>query len=316
MDTTKPILVGVDGSISSRRALGWAALEAARLGVPLHVVSVCHGRGSSPAPMLPDEPAVTGELAGDHARAVRVLDDAVTWLVGRGVTADGSIHVGDAAGTLSRLSASHGLVVIGSRGRGGFDGRQLGSVSMALASHSHSPCVVVPTRAPSSARFGRALSNPDLDDDLGISRPRRVVVGVDGSPSSAAAVVEAIAQAELWDCEVLAVVGVPVRSRSELLSWLPESVDRIRLVRELAQRLDEGVAAVAAAHPGIRIEQSVQEGTGPEVLLRTTRESDLLVLGTRGRGGFRGLLLGSTSQTLLHHSVCPVITVPASEAAA
>uniref|UniRef100_UPI002027DE88 universal stress protein n=1 Tax=Actinotalea sp. C106 TaxID=2908644 RepID=UPI002027DE88 len=191
-------------------------------------------------------------------------------------------------------------VVVGTRGRGGFAERLLGTVSSALPAHAHCPTVVVPFR------------QADLDEgrpQRGTSGVRRIVVGVDGSAAAEAALAHAIHEAEIWDAELTAVAGVPVGSGAGILAWLPAAVDHEAVLRDVAEGLDVVVDRALADHPGVQVRRHVLDGTGAALLTEFSTAVDLVVVGSRGRGGFAGLLLGSTSQAVLHHAVCPVTVV-------
>jgi nucleotide-binding universal stress UspA family protein len=86
-------------------------------------------------------------------------------------------------------------------------------------------------------------------------------------------------------------------------------VDHEEVLRGYAEKLDAIVDEVEAEHEDLRIRRIVLDGTGAELLTEFSEAADLLVVGSRGRGGFAGLLLGSTSQAVLHHSKCPVLVV-------
>ena len=199
------------------------------------------------------------------------------------------------------LSADASTVVVGTRGRGGFAERLLGTVSSALPAHAHCPTVVVPHRE----------HVEDRGDDELPTRPvvRRIVVGVDGSPAAELALERAVREAETWDAELTALAGVPIGTGTSYLAWLPAAVDHETVLRDVAEGLDVVVDRVLADHPGLQVRRHVLDGTGAQLLTEFSTAVDLVVLGSRGRGGFAGLLLGSTSQAVLHHSSCPVMVV-------
>jgi nucleotide-binding universal stress UspA family protein len=93
-----------------------------------------------------------------------------------------------------------------------------------------------------------------------------------------------------------------------VLAWLPTHIDHDQIFADVRDALDELIARHEAAS-GLTIERVVRDGTGAETLTELSKTADLLVVGSRGRGGFRGLLLGSTSQAVLHHSACPLLVV-------
>ncbi|WP_069386681.1 universal stress protein [Cellulosimicrobium cellulans] len=299
MTRTDTVLVGVDGSAPSLHALDWAAAYARRVGWPLHVVCTYSLPSFTAASLDGGYAALDDSAIQEGARAV--LEEARARAEASGVRTTATVTTGDAAGVLVEMSREHALVVVGTRGRGGFTERLLGTVSSALPAHAHCPTVVVPYRGESGGSGG---------GELPTVRPlRRIVVGVDGSPSAEIAVRHAIRQAQAWDAELVAVAGVPVGAGAGLLAWLPASIDHEQVLADITEGLNVIIDRHEAENPGLSIKRIVLDGTGAELLTEFSTASDLIVVGSRGRGGFRGLLLGSTSQAVLHHSSCPVMVV-------
>ena len=297
MSQADAILVGVDGSASSLHALDWATALAARSGQSLTIVCSYSLPSFAAASLDGGYAALDDSAIQDGARAV--LEDAKARARRSGVDVTTQIATGDAAGVLVDMSRSFALAVVGTRGRGGFAERLLGTVSSALPAHSHCPTVVVPFRG----------EDADTDTAVEIHPLRRIIVGVDGSPSAYGALHVAIRQAQLWGAELVAVAGVPVGSGAGLLAWLPAAIDHEQVLADVTDGLNAIVDKAEAANPGVTIRRIVLDGTGAELLTEFSNASDLLVVGSRGRGGFAGLLLGSTSQAVLHHSKCPVLVV-------
>jgi len=297
------ILVGVDGSAASMHALDWAAAEARTRQRPLHVVC---------SYTLPSFTAAS--LDGGYA----ALDDTAIQQGARAVLAEArqrveggpdlevttTVSTGDAAAVLVEMSRDASLAVVGTRGKGGFADRLLGTVSSTLPAHAHCPTVVVPLR---DQRRGGIIPG---DDSTPVVRPvRRMVVGVDGSPQADLALRYAIEEAQAWGAELTAVAGVPVGSGSGVMAWLPATIDQAQVLADVTEGLNVVVDRALADHPGFTVRRHVLDGTGAELLTEFSSATDLLVVGSRGRGGFTGLLLGSTSQAVLHHSACPVMVV-------
>jgi nucleotide-binding universal stress UspA family protein len=300
MTRTETVLVGVDGSAPSLHALDWAAAYARRVGWPLHVVCTYSLPSFTAASLDGGYAALDDSAIQEGARAV--LEEARARAEASGVRTTATVTTGDAAGVLVEMSREHALVVAGTRGRGGFTERLLGTVSSALPAHAHCPTVVVPFRSESGGT--------DAGGELPPIRPlRRIVVGVDGSPSAEIALRHAIRQAQAWDAELVAVAGVPVGAGAGLLAWLPASIDHEQVLADVTEGLNVIIDRHEAENPGLTIKRIVLDGTGAELLTEFSTASDLIVVGSRGRGGFRGLLLGSTSQAVLHHSACPVMVV-------
>ncbi|GAB3163952.1 universal stress protein [Myceligenerans halotolerans] len=322
------VLVGVDGSAASMHALDWAVGWADRVGWSLHLVSSYTLPSFTAASLDGGYAAFDDTSMAEGAKAV--LDEAEERAVAAGARVTTSVATGDAAGVLVELSTDYGLAVVGTRGRGGFTERLLGTVSSALPAHAHCPVVVVPLtsakrdmwhRGVADEPVGAAAGEPRTGagaDEVGPGgatgpggRPevRRIVVGVDGSPQAEAALTKAIEQAQAWGAELSAVAGVPVGSGAGLLAWLPSNIDHEQVLADVSAGLDAIIDKHEALHPGMRIRRIVLDGTGAELLTEFSTAADLIVVGSRGRGGFSGLLLGSTSQAVLHHSACPVLVV-------
>jgi len=304
---TRPeiVLVGVDGSPTSMQTLDWAAAFAQRLGWPLNLVC-CHA--------MPHTANVTSASSGFDS-GFSQLDDAAVHESTRnvllraknrakeyGIPVKAATAVGDPASVLVELSKEHGLAVVGARGNRGLAQRLLGSMSSTMPAHSACPVLVVPQRAAHSA--GQPL-------DI-----KRIVVGYDGSAGAKQALEVAVAQAKVWHAEVIVVAAIPAGSLAPLgavtgeMGWVPKQAGHAEILAEVKADLDVAMREFEAAHPGVTIRRVVMDGTGAELLVEFSRTADLLVVGSRGRGGVKGLLLGSTSQAVLHHAACPVLVVP------
>lgn len=287
------ILVGVDGSTASTMAVDWALAEARQLGWRVHIVCVYS---------LPTFSGATldgGYLAIDdkqiRAGAERVVADAAARAEGSGVVVTTAVEPGDSTGVLLELSKQAGLIVIGKEGGTPFADRILGAVSTSLAPRAHCCTVIVPVHGET-----RPLRLP----------VRRIVVGVDGSASAKRALKRAIQEAELWGAELSAVAAVPVAQGAGAMSWLPGNVDRDELLADVREGLNVAVDQ-ALGESTLQVRRHALDGSAAALLTEFSTAVDLLVVGTRGRGGFAGLLLGSTSQTVIAHSDCPVMVVPA-----
>jgi nucleotide-binding universal stress UspA family protein len=138
----------------------------------------------------------------------------------------------------------------------------------------------------------------------------RIVVGVDGSPGSLHALSWAGREARLRDATLEVVVAWTYPIPVLLFPVAPDPPDVKTLRKEAHELVERALAKVADDVSGIDVERRVVEGSAPEVLMNKAKEADLLVLGSRGLGGFRGLLLGSVSQQCALHATCPVVVVP------
>ena len=134
----------------------------------------------------------------------------------------------------------------------------------------------------------------------------RIVVGVDGSPRSGEALRWAVRQAALTGASVDAVIAWHDPSSYEGYAWL---IADTSYAEAAAKALGETVGTVVPADSGVTVHQRVEEGHPARVLLDAADGADLLVVGSRGHGGFAGLLLGSVSQHCVLHSPCPVLVI-------
>jgi nucleotide-binding universal stress UspA family protein len=138
----------------------------------------------------------------------------------------------------------------------------------------------------------------------------RIVVGHDGSSSASWALDHALNYAEAWDSEIVALAAVPVSASGGVAAWLPQDVDHEKVLEGVKSSLAQRMERTKSKHPKVKLRSVVLDGAGADLLVEFSRAADLVVVGSRGRGGFRGLLMGSTSQAVLHHSACPVLVVP------
>ena len=280
MSSTEVILVGVDGSKESLAAVTWAADRGARTGARIHCLCT-YALASYSAAALDGGYAVLDDEAL-KAGAEQVVEEAKAVARERGAThVSGSTEPGDPAGVLIDFSAEVDMIVVGSRGGGGLADRLLGTVSSALPAHAKCPVVVVP-RHTSGKKF---------------TPIERVVVGIDGTDQPSCALKSAICEARVWGARVTAVSAVPIAVGPSVMAWTPTGVDHSALLAQVREGMD---AAIDAA----------LDGSAASLLIEFSTAVDLVVVGTRGRGGLAGVLLGSTSQTVLHHSTCPVMVVP------
>jgi nucleotide-binding universal stress UspA family protein len=292
-----PVIVGVDGSPESDRALTWAAAEAARHGRPLKIV---HGflwpdihayLGPSP-----DGPPDGGLEAAAHELVAAAEASAQTAVPGIEVSTELAITA--PAARLIELSHTADLIVVGNRGLGGFTGLIAGSVSVQVASHAHCPVVVV--RGPGSEGAEPTTEQPHAG---------QVVVGIDGSAHGEAALEFAFSEASLRGTGVTAIHAwtVPVSTGPGDMLPLVYDVDVIN--EEEMRLLSELLAGWQGKYPDVPVRRRVLHTAPAKELVRASHGAELLVVGARGRGGFRGLLLGSVSHAAIHHSACPVAVV-------
>jgi nucleotide-binding universal stress UspA family protein len=285
--TEGSVVVGVDGSASSEGALRWAADEARRTQTRLHVVHA-----------LETELVITDKQQlgsrEDPAESDPVLSAAVDLVRTMAPELETIPHsvTGFAPTTLIAASKIAGTLVMGSHGRSAIPHALMGSVSMQVAIHSSCPVVIV-----------RASGTPEG------TGPGRVVVGVDGSEASQPALGYAFAYASSTGCALVAVHTwwwEPLEGVSLGEPWMGDWTE----IADQAETLTaESLAGWSQRYPDVPVRSHVVRGDPVVELLEQSRGARLLVVGSRGRGGFIGLLLGSVSRRVIKRATVPVAIV-------
>ncbi|MGW4964076.1 universal stress protein [Nonomuraea sp. NPDC004186] len=274
------IIVGVDGSQAGMEAVSWAAREATLRHVPLIVAHamprwICetkNGRLAEVATWMRE--GCETVLAGGKSRAVHEQPTAEVKTL---------VLPGDPRLALIEASQDAELLVVGSHGLGGVRGMLVGSVAYGVAGHA--ACDVVVVRALPSLPHGE------------------VVAGVDGSTRSRAVLDFAFAEAELRKARLRAVHAWAWPRLGGFAPADPESEQKELLV------LKEALAGHQGQHPDVEMIAENVHGHPVEVLRQAATGADLLVVGSRGHGTLTGMVLGSVSHALLHHSPCPLVVV-------
>jgi nucleotide-binding universal stress UspA family protein len=288
--SNRPIVVGVDGSTPALHAALWAADQAAQRHVPLRLVyaddfaRACAG-GLTPPQSYYDELQAAGEqLLADAAAAVRQAHPELDVVVDLE-------SAGPVPALLGRTDDAR-LLVVGSRGIGGFRGMLAGSSAVALVAHGRCPVAVIRGATPDAVA---PVTGP-------------VVVGVDGSPTGEAAIAAAFEEASWRGAELVA-----VHSWAEFPTDRPETrrfdADRVSTEAGEHELLAERLAGWQEKFPDVTVRRVIGEGRPVECLLQNAVDAQLVVVGSRGHGGFAGMLLGSTSQALIYHATCPLLVV-------
>ncbi|MFF4908188.1 universal stress protein [Streptomyces sp. NPDC001260] len=285
-DGPGPIVVGIDPDPGRRAALAWAADEADRRNLPLLLALAQNvpTPGYRPTHGRPSWEEWNQAL---HATGERALTEAVAFVRSRHprVAVSELLAEGHPAWVLREQARDATEIVVGSWHLSA--ARELfTSAAVALPLIVHAPCPVVVVREPEHIT----------------QQPPYFVVGVDGSPHSAAAVDFAFEEASLR--------GALLRA---LYVWHPPLLgvlDEHAAVQECRRLLSETVAGRSLTHPEVELRHEVVHGHPVQVLAKASEHALGLIVGTRGHGGFTGMLLGSVSQGVLHHARCPVITVP------
>ncbi|GAA0905144.1 universal stress protein [Virgisporangium ochraceum] len=282
--STEQIVVGVDASAVSWLALRWATAEAVRRGVSLRIVHAFHAH-------LPDVAYnVLQAEANALKQATAVVDDAVEDVRRRapGVDVRTETVSGGAAAALLEAARPGDLVVVGNRGH-----------SELAATLAGSTCQQVAMHAPASV----AVIRPQMRAEAG-----PVVVGHDGSRTAEAVLLTAFDQADARDCGLVVVRAF----RPSTPPWPAGAPSPTLFTAATAQAaltvgLERVVAPLTDRYPKVKVEVRVAGGDPAQLLVEASRTARLVVVGSRGHGGFTGLLLGSVGLHLLHHAQCGVL---------
>lgn len=295
VSASSPIVVGVDGSPSSEEALDFAIDEAGRRHLPLMLVcawSVDYA-GETLGTLEPHllEGCRSVVAAAQQRVESRARTVAVTTRVVRS----------QAAAALIAASADADSVVVGSRGLSPVRAAIVGSTSMQVAEHASAPVVVVRKRSSNTTNSGH---RPD------------VVVGFDGMDQSGAALEYAVTQAAERR-RGLTVMHIHDVDFVESTMGLPEPDQGwTAFATEEKAAIAEATAEWRERYPAVEMQTKILRGRVTETLVAASEEAELMVIGSRGRGGFRGLLLGSVSRSVLHRAGCPVAVVRGPRASA
>ena len=290
----KGIVVGVDGSSSSMLAVRWAAHEAGMRNVPL---SLIHVIDTPPSGLLALGGAVlpprTETEDWQKTEGAKIISDAVK------VAEDGAqsgahpklrteVYCTATVPALVDLSKEAQMIVVGSRGQGAISRVLLGSVSAGLIHHAHCPVAVIHDEA-----SGALQQQPSQ---------RPVVVGIDGSPASELATEIAFDEASRRGVDLIA-----------LHAWRDKGMSYTPTIQWSGQRaageeaLSERLAGWLERYPDVVVHARVVFDRPAEHLLDEAESSQLVVVGSHGRGGFAGMLLGSVSTTVAQAADVPVI---------
>jgi nucleotide-binding universal stress UspA family protein len=284
-----PIIVGIDGSEPSLRAVDWAADEAALRGAGLRLVyaslweryegaCLAHDLGK------PSEEVMAQDIVDTAERRAHRRQPGVK------VTTD--LLPEEPEYALVRESRTALAVVVGCRGRSGLTETLLGSVSVMVAGHAHCPVIVLRGSHDNQARSGVR---------------GRILLGVGEKPAGTAAVRFATEEALLR--------GVPLEAVRAWRRPVHETTGHPLIVGEPAHLCEQQAVealeeALRDVPEGLEVQRRTVEARARDALLAASREADLLVVGARRRHGHFGLQLGRVTHGVLHHAACPVAVVP------
>lgn len=276
------IVVGVDDSAPGDAALTWAMQRATKAGCPVTLVHTVYDTWMAEGYGYYDSiiDAEKKLLLDAQAKATALNPNVATHT---------ELRHGSAPRVLSEFSDEASLIVVGTDKKGRFEGELFGSVSLQVAALARCPVAII----------------PEMDDPQGMVRSG-VVVGVDGSADSVAAVAVAAAEADRTGQELTAIYAPPTPSSTNLRFIPPQAVeDRMEEERVV---LAECVAGLTTRYPDLVVHQRVERDAYPaRVLVAAAHEAQLLVVGSHGRGALARLMMGSVSHEVLLHIPCPTI---------
>ncbi|MDT0328426.1 universal stress protein [Nocardiopsis lambiniae] len=286
------IVLGVDGSEPARLALEWAAAEVRRTRRPLDIVFAL------PMPLLvmsegPTRPSATEQLRS-HGEEVLAEAAARVRVLAPDARVRTFLEMDDPASALLERSDHEDLLVVGSRGLGALRVAVTGSTAVRLAARAHCPVVVVPAEWSRTDRTGR------------------IVVGVDDSEVSRPALRFAFGRAREDGVSLVVVhsweMTTPFAPEAMIASgWTPPEE---MLAERSAEMISTMFAELGEETEGVDVSVLRTRVSPVEALAAEGEKSDMVVVGSRGRGGIRGLFLGSVSQGVLHRSTVPVVVIP------
>ena len=284
--THRGILVGVDGSPPSKVAVDWAAREASMRNLPLTIIYVAP---SAMAPGGVPMPAGLAERVEKHGHAVLRGARSTAEEAAEGadpIRIDTEIVSAAVLPTLIGRSKEADMIVVGCRGLGAIGRRLLGSVSSGLVHHAHCPVAII------------------HDEDPMMPYPAKapVVVGIDGSPASEQATAIAFEEASRRGVDLVA-----VHAWSDFATFEIPPAGREDLEKNAEEALGKWLAGWQKRYPDVRVRRVVVLDRPAHQLLEQSESAQLTVVGSHGRGGFAGMLLGSVSSTVAQSARMPVI---------
>jgi nucleotide-binding universal stress UspA family protein len=293
-DTRLGIVVAIDDSPAARMAVQWAARDAELRNIPLTLV---HAVSPDVSTWLRTPlPAGVMRWQQDHGR--RLLDGALQVIEeasqgGGPAAVHTEIFASAAVPTLIDLSKEAKVLVAGSQGSGRWPGRRLGSVSSGLVRHAHCPVAIIPDEEPSTPHPAQAP----------------VLVGIDGSPASELATAIAFDEASRRH---VGLVAVHAWSDLDVSEW--PGIDWPATQSMAEEVLAERLAGWREQYPDVQVSRSVVQAQPARQLVQRSEEAQLVVVGSRGRGGFAGMLVGSVGETVAQMARVPVIVARESSA--
>jgi nucleotide-binding universal stress UspA family protein len=284
----RPVVVGVDGSAPATRAAEVAGDLATRRRLPLLMLHVF----SWPVLYPPFLPASVAVQTDPRVVSRQLLDAAAATVAQKYPDLDVDAQMVDGYPPAALVDASRraAFLVVGHRGLGGFAELLAGSVGVHTTMHAHCPVLVVRGRA--------------------AAQDAPIVVGADGSIPSRAAVRVALEEARTRGGDLIAALALPPAD-----SWpVPAAGGEVQPDPYHTDLVQAGLDGVLEEYPDVKVRREVRHGRSAAHVLATLADdlrAGSIVVGSRGVGGFRGLLMGGTCRTLIDHAPCPLVVVPA-----
>lgn len=288
--TTGAVVVGVDGASAMPQAVRWAAEEANRRGRPLRLVHATDELSLNYPHVMPTSEDLRGVLRVRGQRLLRTARDAAREAA-PGIEPELVLGREGPAATLLEASRTATLLVLATPGLRPLGRFVAGSVSIALAAHASCPVALV--------RGHVAEDAPPTDGP--------VVVGIDGSPASEEAVAAAFEEASWRNAPLVAVHTWDDAFLATVFEETHWPLDQSAIDEREREVLGERLAGWQEKYPDVAVERVVTRGRPASALLDLADGAQLIVVGSRGRGGFAGMLLGSTSQAVMSYALCPVL---------
>ncbi|MFD5247671.1 universal stress protein [Amycolatopsis sp. NPDC058340] len=284
------VVVGVDGSESAIRAVRWAAEQAHRRHAELTLVHAIDDESLSHPRPMPTREDLSGMIRMRGHRLLREARDTA-----REIAPD--VHVTldlrheRPVQALKDAAENADLLVLGTEGLRPLGRVLVGSVSIALAARAACPVALIRPH----------IAEADTPED------GPVVVGIDGTRTSEAALALAFEEASWRQTELVALHCWDDVFLSVVFEETHWSLERSEIEESANEVLAERLAGWREKYPDVRVHREVVRGRPADELLKRADRAQLLVVGSRGRGGVAGMLLGSTSQAVMSYALCPVI---------
>ncbi|GAA2804854.1 universal stress protein [Kitasatospora sp. CM 4170] len=289
---TRCVLIGIDGSPQSEAAALWAAAEARRRGCALRLLHAWPWLDAGN-----ENVSRPGDLRPRALDALRGIGDRIRH-DHPDLPVDAAVISDDPVDGLIAAAKGQELLVLGSRGLGGFAGLLVGSVGLAVAAGTSIPTVLV--------RSGQAPA----ERPAAVDTTREVLVGLDGREPGDTVVEFAVAEAELRGCRLRVVHGWDLVPAWAYGGLMPPQVDPVEQEAAETALISPVLTGLRAKHPGIDIVEDIRLGGGARALLEASTRADLVVVGRWEHRHRLGPRLGPVTHAVLHHCAAPVVVVP------